>query len=132
MPPDQDTLTASRDDIEAVTRAAMDYIHGFTEADPERHRQAYHPECVKRRYIADEESGIEELKVFSPQVMVDHAAASSRIEDCEAEVIIDAISADIASVRIYSCLWVDFLHVVKARGQWKLFHVTWHRKDGET
>lgn len=22
--------------------------------------------------------------------------------------------------------WVDFLHIVKARGAWGLFHVTWH------
>lgn len=34
--------------------------------------------------------------------------------------------ADIASVRVYSCHWVDFLHIVRARGEWKLFHVTWH------
>lgn len=35
-----------------------------------------------------------------------------------------------ASVRIYSCRWVDFLHIVKARGDWGLFHVTWHdRRD---
>ena len=28
---------------------------------------------------------------------------------------------------------VDFLHIVKARGEWKLFHVTWHGRedDGE-
>lgn len=53
-------------------------------------------------------------------MMVDYAALS-QISDCETEVIIDAISEDIASVRIYSCRWVDFLHIVKARGEWKLF-----------
>lgn len=128
MSTDDHTLTTSQDDIDAVTRAARDYIDGFTQADPERHSRAYHPECVKRRYLTDQESGVEELKVFSPQVMVDYAATISKMDDCEAEVIVDAISGDIASVRIYSCLWVDFLHIVKARGEWKLFHVTWHRR----
>ena len=67
------------------------------------------------------------MTVLSPQTMVDYAASGvSLVADCEAEVIIDAISEDIASVRVYSCKWVDFLHVVKARGEWRLFHVTWH------
>ncbi|HEX6335605.1 MAG TPA: hypothetical protein VFZ85_01505 [Jiangellaceae bacterium] len=45
---------------------------------------------------------------------------------CESEIFVDAVSDGMASVRVYSCQWVDFLHVVKARGEWKLFHVTWH------
>ncbi|MGI9621560.1 MAG: nuclear transport factor 2 family protein [Acidimicrobiales bacterium] len=123
-----DTLSAPQEDIEAVTRAALDYIDGYTQADPVRHAKAYHPECVKRRYTVDDETGVQELKVFSPQMMVDYASSQPAMDECEAEIIIDAISEDIASVRVYSCLWVDFLHVVKARGEWKLFHVTWHRR----
>jgi hypothetical protein len=61
-------------------------------------------------------------------MMADYAALS-QMSDCDTEVIIDAISEDIASVRVYSCRWVDFLHVVKARGEWKLFHVTWHGRS---
>lgn len=121
-------LAASQEDIDAVTRAALDYIEGFLEGDAERHERAYHPECIKRRFVDDEDSGVTELQVLSPRVMVDYAATGkSAMDDCEVEVIIDAISGNIASVRIYSCLWVDFLHIVKARGEWRLFHVTWHR-----
>lgn len=60
-----------------------------------------------------------ELVVISPQIMVDYTAQSD-MSDCEYEVIIDAISGDIASVRVFSCNWVDYLHIVKARGEWKL------------
>jgi hypothetical protein len=119
-------LDASQEDIDGVTRAALDYIEGYVEGDAERHARAYHPECVKRRFATDEETGVDELVVLSPRIMADYAART-HIADCEAEVVIDAISEDIASVRVYSCRWVDFLHVVKARGEWRLFHVTWHR-----
>ena len=111
-----------------MTTAALDYIEGYIEGDAERHARAYHPECIKRRYTTDEDSGIDELVVISPRVMTDYAALS-QMSNCDTEVIIDAISEDIASVRIYSCRWVDFLHVVKARGEWKLFHVTWHGRS---
>lgn len=121
-------LDARHEDIEAVRQAALDYIEGYAEGDPARHARAYHPECIKRRYATDGETGIAELVVLSPQIMADYAARSE-IGDCEVEVIIDAISQDIASVRVYSCRWVDFLHVVKARGAWRLFHVTWHGRE---
>lgn len=62
-------------------------------------------------------------------MMADYAALGT-VPDCEAEIIIDAISEGIASVRVYSCRWVDFLHIVKARGEWGLFHVTWHDRTG--
>lgn len=123
---------ASKDDVDGVMSAALDYIDGFTQGDPDRHARAYHPECVKRRFVTDEESGVEELLVFSPRVMADYAATGRYVvEDCEAEIIIDAISEDIASVRIYSCRWVDFCHIVKARSAWRLFHVTWHRRSDQ-
>ncbi len=118
-------LIAAKEDIDGVMAAALDYIDGYISGDAERHARSYHPECIKRRYVTDEESWVEELVVLSPRIMVDYAALSD-MSDCETEVVIDAISEDIASVRIYSCNWVDFLHIVKARGEWKLFHVTWH------
>ena len=118
--------TAPQKDIDGVLRAAHDYIEGYLEGDPERHARAYHPECIKRRYAHDDESGVDELVVLSPRIMSDYAALVD-IEDAgQVDVVIDAISQGIASVRVYSDRWVDFLHVAKARGEWKLFHVTWH------
>ena len=63
--------------------------------------------------------------------MADDAAIQTP-QSVTAEVIIDAVFEDIASVRVYSPRWVDFLHIVKARGAWKLFHVTWHSRDVPT
>ncbi|HEX6299675.1 MAG TPA: nuclear transport factor 2 family protein [Acidimicrobiia bacterium] len=121
-------LIAAKEDIDGVMAAALDYIDGYINGDAERHARAYHPECIKRRYVTDEQSGVEELLVLCPRIMVDYAGLAD-MSDCETEVVIDAISEDIASVRIYSCNWVDFLHIVKARGEWKLFHVTWHGRS---
>ena len=119
-------LTAKQEDIDAVRRTALDYIEGYLQGDPERHARAYHPECIKRRYTHDTASGVDELVVLSPRIMSDYAALVD-IEDPEpVDVVIDAISEGIASVRVYSHNWIDFLHIAKARGEWKLFHITWH------
>lgn len=125
-------LTATEEDIDGVMDAVRAYVEGWINGDPEHHARAYHPECVKRRLEIDEPSGVTVVDLATPTAMVEYAATGrSVIEDCEYDVVIDAISEDISSVRLYSCRWVDFLHLFKARGEWRLLHVTWHhRKEG--
>lgn len=123
-------LDAPQADIEAIRAVATEYIRSYTHGDAERHERVYHPECVKRAYGTDADSGVTELLFFSPRMMADYARASGRMEtECEVEVVIDDIAGDMASVRIYSCNWIDFAHVLRARGEWRLFHVTWRRRD---
>lgn len=124
------TVTASQADIDAIERAAMDYLEGFVTGDADRHQRAYHPECLKRRFTTDAESGIDGLTVISPATMVEWADSGRTVVDgCDVDVFIDDVYGDIASVRIYSCNWVDFVHVVKGRSEWKLFHVTWQGRS---
>lgn len=128
MDPVSDRPEPARDDIDAITRVALDYLEGYVSGDAQRHLRSYHPEAIKRRYTEDED-GIFGIVTLSPQTMADYAATESGSDaDGPVEVIVDDVYEDIASVRVYSARWVDFLHVAKARGEWKLFHVTWHKR----
>ncbi len=71
------------------------------------------------------------LSASHPQTMADSAALQTPSE-IESEVVIDGVYNDIASVRVYSSRWVDFLHIAKARGKWRLFQVTWHPRNTAT
>ncbi len=123
-----DHVRASEDDLEAITVAALDYLAGYVTGDAERHARAYHPEAIKRRFTEDED-GIFGMNNLSPQTMSDYAATQDSPEEADnAEIFIDDVAHDIASVRVYSPRWVDFLHIVKARGEWKLLHGTWHSR----
>lgn len=42
-----------------------------------------------------------------------------------------ASQEDIDAVQAYSCQHLDFLHIVKARGEWKLFHVAYHHLEDD-
>ncbi len=118
----------AQDDIDAIAAVARDYLLGYVSGDSQRHLRSYHPEAIKRRYSKDED-GIFGIVSLSPQTMADYAATESGTDTGGSiEVIVDDVYEDIASVRVYSARWVDFLHVVKARGEWRLFHVTWHRR----
>ena len=127
MASESDRVGASQEDIDAITKAALDYLEGYVLGDAERHLRSYHPEAMKRRYSQDED-GIFGIISLSPQTMADFAALETPTKTT-VEVVIDGVFNDIATVRVYSPRWVDFLHVVKARGEWKLFHVTWHGRN---
>ena len=122
-----DRVGVNQDDIDAITKAAVDYLEGYVSADAERHLASYHPEAIKRRYTLDDDE-IDVIIHLSPRIMADAAALETPTET-PYEIMIDGVYDDIASVRVYSTRWVDFLHVVKARGEWKLFHVTWHSRN---
>lgn len=123
-----DHIQASDSDLEAIIAAARDYLEGYVTGDGERHARAYHPEAIKRRYTEDED-GLFSMINLSPRVMSDYAATQDASDEADrADMFIDDVSQDIASVRVYSPRWVDFLHIVKARGEWKLLHVTWHSR----
>lgn len=115
-------------DIDAITEAAHDYLAGFLSGDAPRHLGSYHPEAIKRRFTEDEH-GVFGINTLSPQTMADFAARQTPTDPGDYEIVIDAVYNDIATVRVYSNWWVDFLHVVKARGAWKLFHVTWYPRQ---
>jgi Putative lumazine-binding len=127
MAPVEDRVGVSESDIESIRQVALDYLEGYVSGDAERHLRSYHPEAIKRRYSVGTD-GVVGVITLSPQTMADDAAIQTP-QPVEAEIIVDAVYDDIASVRVYSPWWVDFVHVVKARGEWKLFHVTWQRRD---
>lgn len=127
MPTVADRITASPETIEAIASAARDYIEGYTTGDGDRHARAYHPEAIKRRYIQDE-NGVFGMMTISPTTMAEYASHNEP-EDCTYEIYIDDVYESMASVRVHSCNWVDFLHIVLARGEWRLLHVTWYTKQ---
>lgn len=127
-----DHIQAPESDLDAIASAALDYLEGYVLADSERHARAYHPEAIKRRYTEDED-GVFSMINLSPRVMSDYAATQTPSDEADrAEIFIDDVSQDIASVRVHSPRWVDFLHIVKARGEWKLLHVTWHSRQTQS
>jgi hypothetical protein len=129
MPLVEDRVGVSQSDIDEINRVALDYLEGYVSGDAQRHLRSYHPEAIKRRYSLGPD-GVVGMITLSPQIMADDAALRAPGQ-AQVEIIIDAVFEDIASVRIYSPWWVDFAHIVKARGEWRLFHVTWYRREDD-
>lgn len=103
--------------MEAIAR---DYIDGWYSGDMERMDRSLHTKLVKR--TADVES--EDLRVVSRERMLElTAGGGGNAPDAENHVVVDDVSEGIASVRVVSPDYVDYLHLVKTRVGWKIANV---------
>lgn len=127
-----ETNVAREEDLRAIRQAVVEYCEGYHRRDPEQTARAYHSECLKRNFEVTDDD-VWYLVVQTPASMVDVARIDrKRVDDPSYEIIIDDLSEDIASVRLYSDGWVDYLHVVKARGEWKLLHAAYTENSNRT
>ena len=115
-------------DSSAIVATALDYIDGFYTSDAARMERALHPELAKR-IVVDPAGPESRLQNMSAEQLVDATAGggAARIPDDakKKDVSILDIYNNIASVRIDAGVWIDYLHVARWNGEWKIVNVLW-------
>ena len=119
---------ADEADLAEIRQVVVDYCEGYYRRDPEQTARAYHPECLKRSFMRTDDD-VWYLSVQYRASMVDAAHLADRaVADPTYEIIVDDVADGIASVRLYSDAWVDFLHVGKVDGRWVIINVLWEMR----
>jgi hypothetical protein len=125
------SLPGAAADRGAIESAAQDYIESWLDGDPERMARCLHPDLVKRAVEYDEASGMPGLESMSRQDMVEATARGygRRYERPYDIRVLDAYE-DIATVRVFSSVYMDYLHVARFGDAWLLVNVLWQRRPG--
>jgi hypothetical protein len=115
-------------DSSAIVATALDYIDGFYNSDAARMERALHPELAKR-IVGDPAGPESRLQNMSAQQLIDATAGggAARIPDDakKSDVSILDVYNNMASVRIDAGMWIDYLHVARWNGEWKIVNVLW-------
>ena len=115
-------------DSSAIVATALDYIEGFYTSDAERMERALHPELAKR-IVADPAGPESLLRNMTAQQLIDATASrgAAGIPDDlkKQDVEILDVYNNIGSVRIDAGVWIDYLHVARWNGEWKIVNVLW-------
>lgn len=115
-------------DSSAIVATALDYIDGFYTSDAARMERALHPELAKR-IVVDPAGPESRLQNMSAEQLIDATAGggAARIPDDakKTDVSILDIYNNVASVRIDAGLWIDYLHIARWNGEWKIVNVLW-------
>ena len=127
---------ASPDDLEAIRAVARDYIEGWLDGDESRMRRCLHPELVKRTIDHDLETGDWRLgRPADAEQMAgwtrDGEGRTDVAHERAFEITIQDAFDHIASVRVLSHPYVDYLHVAKIGDRWLIVNVLWEIRQGE-
>lgn len=121
---------APQTDEAAIRQTALDYIEGFYEGNPERMERALHPDLAKR-IVRTDERGHSRLDQMSAMTLVAMTRTSGGRVPKDAQqkdvTILDRFE-NAASVKVVAGAWVDYIHMAKWNGQWRIVNVLWELK----
>lgn len=111
----------------AIRQVALDYINGWYTGDAERIQSALHPALQKRMVYTDTRTEADSLDQQTAETLVENTRTRTPTPESKqrTEVTVLDVYGDAASVRVDAQRWVDYLHVLKWRGDWKIINVLW-------
>ena len=116
----QDNNT-SNDDMSAVRSIVTNYIEGYFTGDAQRMEQTLHPHYLK--HVIHGENPMREMT--GPQMMKDvrkgppDLPAASKTE----QVTVLDVASDIASAKLVTPGWTDYMTLSRVNGEWKILSV---------
>jgi hypothetical protein len=109
-----------------VEAAVRDYVEGWYSGDVRRMDRALHQELVKRIRVDDDPNALRE--VTRTRMLELTADGGGDAPDADVQIVIDGISAEIASVRVVSPGYVDYVHVARTADGWKIVNVLFRNR----
>jgi len=124
------------EDIQAITEVARDYIEGWFTADAERMRRVLLPELVKRSIwhdLQDDRWNVGSTLTAEAMVQYTHNGGGSKLSDVEKsyEIVVLDVFRHIATVKVSSYPYMDYLHLAKIDGQWRIMNCLFELRQGE-
>ena len=112
----------------AIETTLRDYIEGWYKGDASRMDLSLHDDLVKRIPVKDS-SGIDiQLRMVPKSRMVDLTEkGGGESPDGEYQLFVDDIQNDIATARVLSLEYLDYVHLVKTHKGWKIVNILFHK-----
>lgn len=112
----------------AVEVVVRDYIDGWHAGDAQRMERSLHDDLVKRT-VSDETASGDLSRVTKTQMVQLTRAGGGRSPDAEAEVVVHHVEGDIASAQVATAEYLDYLHLSRTSGAWRIVHDLFRQRD---
>ena len=119
-------------DSVAIRQTALNYVEGFFNADWQRMSSAIHPELAKRIIIKDTLGNFMLNNMGSSALLFNtkHNKNTNVLnpdKPFHADVIIYDIYGKVATAKVVTnkFRFIDYLHLGKINGEWKIVNVLW-------
>jgi hypothetical protein len=124
------TAHSSDGDVAAVRRAALDYIESIYEMDPAKAERSVHPDMAKRGFFKPANGNVygNQLNMTFPQLieLAKNYNKNGRVpQGAPKDVVIYEVADQTASAKVIASWGIDYLHLAKYDGTWKIINVLW-------
>lgn len=111
----------------AVESTLRDYIEGWYKGNAVRMERSLHDDLVKRIPVKDSSDIDIQLRMVPKSRMVELTEkGGGENADGEYQIFVDDIQKDIATARVLSLKYLDYLHLVKTTEGWKIVNILFH------
>ena len=118
-------------DSAAIRATALDYVEGWYTGDAARMQKSLHPDLAKR-IVRNNAEGVSQLGHQGAETLIGYTKNGGGKNTPPAQQIKDVKILDIfrgtASVRAEMSGWIDYMHIAKWNGEWKIVNVLWETK----
>ncbi len=120
---------AQTDDETAVRQASLDYIEAVYNVNPAQAERSIHPDLVKRGFFIKKNE-----TAYSPHTMTfaefvelskTYNKKGNLPKDAPKEVVVYEVSDQTASVKVTAIWGIDYMHLAKYDGKWKIINILW-------
>ncbi|MET7035429.1 nuclear transport factor 2 family protein [Elizabethkingia miricola] len=129
-------LGQTKQDTLAIKQATLDYIESQHSPNSTRMENALHPRMVKRTFWKDKATGKDYVRETNTESMVLLAESYNKNGDKfpaspRKDIKLLDVSDRTASVKLFADEWIDYMHLVKLNGTWKIINVLWQYNDSK-
>ncbi len=112
-------------DSAGIREAVLDYVEGWYGGDAPRMERALHPELAKRILRADTGRLDHQSALTLVQGTKSGGGNTTPASARRSDVRIFEIYGNAATARATMSDWVDYMHLVRVNGRWKIANVLW-------
>ena len=132
---DSNSFAQTDDTSKLLTKRALDYVAGYYSSDIDRMDRAIHPDLAKRAIGKHPKTGRNIIRHISKSTLLEIAngirettrskATQDKLDNIEVTIL--AVDGNIASVKVVSADFIDYLHLGKWNGDWQIINIFWRK-----
>ncbi|GAB3433578.1 nuclear transport factor 2 family protein [Phycicoccus ginsengisoli] len=118
--------------VGAIEQTVRDYYEGWFDQDPERMRRALHPDLVKRS-VTEPTGAVETLGCADMVEATAQGAGTRHPPDRRwIRISVNHVHGGIADVHVVGDVYVDYLHLARCEGRWRIVNALWAPADSDS
>lgn len=127
----QEAKAQENSEKQKIIQVAEDFIDGWYEGDAEKIGSTFHPEMLSK--VVSNRDNKSRLEVFTAQRLVEltrrGGGQSVPLDERRKDISILDLFQNAANVKIIAYDAVEYLHIAKWNGEWKIINILFERNE---